>query len=106
MTKNSEGFAAAYIRESTEEQGQGYSPDAQRTAVSEFAETNGLCIVEEYVDLHSAWRESENRPEFQRLMRDAAAKRFDTVLVYHTSRFSRDQVVAKKYKRFLREQGI
>ncbi len=106
MTDGPSGLAAAYIRESTEEQGKGYSPDAQRVAIQQFAAANDLVIVEEYVDYHSAWRGSEDRPEFQGLMRDAADKRFSTVIVYHTSRFARDQILAKKYKRFLRENGI
>jgi site-specific DNA recombinase len=106
MTDAPPGLAAAYIRESTEEHGRGYSPDAQRVAIQEFAESNDLVIVEEYVDFHSAWRGSEDRPEFQRLMRDAADKRFSSVIVYHTSRFARDQALAKKYKRFLRNNGV
>ena len=106
MTDGPSGLAAAYIRESTEEQGKGYSPDAQRVAIQQFAAANGLVIVEEYVDYHSAWRGSEDRPEFQRMMRDAGDKRFSSVIVYHPSRFARDQILAKKYKRFLRENDI
>ena len=34
--------AVAYVRESTEEQGQGFSPDAQREAIRTFAAENGL----------------------------------------------------------------
>src|SRR5436190_833622 len=106
MTDGPSGLAAAYIRESTEEQGRGFSPHAQRIAIQEFAQANDLVIAEEYVDYHSAWRGSEERPEFQRLMRDAADKRFSIVIVYHTSRFARDQILAKKYKRFLRDNDI
>jgi DNA invertase Pin-like site-specific DNA recombinase len=96
--------AAAYIRESTEEQGQGFSPDAQRQAIANFAPENDLELIGEYCDFHSGWRKSEARPEFQRLMADAAAGRFDVVLVYHTSRFARNQVEARRYKQLLRER--
>jgi site-specific DNA recombinase len=96
--------AAAYIRESTEEQGQGFSPDAQSQAISKFAAENGLELVGEYCDFHSGWRESEARPEFQRLMADAADGSFEVVLVYHTSRFARNQVEARRYKQLLRER--
>src|SRR5438445_12072177 len=78
--------AAAYIRESTEEQGQGFSPDAQRQAIAKFAAENDLELVNEYCDFHSGWRKSEARPQFQRLMADAAEDSFDVVLVFHTSR--------------------
>lgn len=89
--------AAAYVRESTEEQGQGFSPDAQRQAIAKFAAENELEIVGEYCDFHSGWRKADGRPEFQRLMADAAERRFDVVLVFHTSRFARNQVEARRY---------
>ena len=96
--------AVGYVRESTEEQGQGFSPGAQREAIRKFAEENGLALVGEYCDFHSGWRKAEGRPEFQRLMADAAEDRFDCVLVYHTSRFARNQVEARRYKQMLRER--
>src|SRR3989454_4783083 len=73
--------AVAYVRESTEEQGQGFSPDAQRQAIRTFAAENGLALVGEYCDYHSGWKRADGRPEFQRLMSDAAERRFDCVLV-------------------------
>ena len=96
--------AAAYVRESTEEQGQGFSPDAQREAIRKFATENKLQLVAEYCDYHSGWKRADGRPEFQRLMADAAERRFDVVLVYHTSRFARNQVEARRYKQMLRER--
>src|SRR6266568_1304522 len=96
--------AVAYVRESTEEQGQGFSPDAQREAIRTFAAENGLALVGEYCDFHSGWKRADGRPEFQRLMSDAAERRFDCVLVYHTSRFARNQVEARRYKQMLRER--
>jgi site-specific DNA recombinase len=96
--------AVAYVRESTEEQGQGFSPDAQREAIKRFAAENDLTIVEEYCDFHSGWRKTDGRRDFQRLMADAAERRFDVVLVFHASRFARNQVEARKYKQLLREK--
>jgi DNA invertase Pin-like site-specific DNA recombinase len=96
--------AAMYVRESTEEQGQGFSPDAQRQAIAKFAAENDLTIVEEYCDFHSGWRKADGRKDFQRLMADAAERRFDVVLVFHTSRFARNQVEARRYKQLLRER--
>jgi DNA invertase Pin-like site-specific DNA recombinase len=37
-------------------------------------------------------------------MADAAAGKFDVVLVFHTSRFARNQVEARRYKQLLRER--
>jgi site-specific DNA recombinase len=96
--------AVAYVRESTEEQGEGFSPGAQRETIRKFAVENGLELVGEYCDFHSGWRKSEARPEFQRLMADAAQGMFDVVLVFHTSRFARSQVEARRYKQLLRER--
>jgi site-specific DNA recombinase len=50
------------------------------------------------------WRKAEARPEFQRLMADAADGKFEVVLVFHTSRFARNQVEARRYKQLLRER--
>lgn len=88
--------AVAYVRESTEEQGQGFSVDAQRQAIAEFAADNDMRLVGEYCDFHSGWRTSECRPEFQRLMADAADGKFDVVIVFHTSRFARSQLEARR----------
>jgi DNA invertase Pin-like site-specific DNA recombinase len=96
--------AVAYIRESTEEQGQGFSPDAQREAIRKFCAENDLQLVGEYCDFHSGWKKAEGRPHFRRLMADAADCRFDVVLVYHTSRFARNQVEARSYKQMLRQR--
>jgi DNA invertase Pin-like site-specific DNA recombinase len=96
--------AVAYVRESTDEQGQGFSPDAQRQTIAKFAAENDLDLIGEYCDFHSGWRKSEARPEFQRLMADAATGDFDVVLVFHTSRFARNQVESKRYKQLLRER--
>ena len=96
--------AIAYIRESTEEQGHGFSPDAQRESIRRFVPENNLELIGEYCDFHSGWRKSEARPEFQRLMADAAEAKFDVVLVFHTSRFARNQVEARRYKQLLRER--
>jgi site-specific DNA recombinase len=96
--------AVAYVRESTEEQGQGFSPDAQRQAIAKFAAESDLDLIGEYCDFHSGWRKSEARREFQRLMADAAAGDFECVLVFHTSRFARSQIEARRYKQLLRER--
>jgi DNA invertase Pin-like site-specific DNA recombinase len=95
---------AAYIRESSDEQGEGFSPGAQRKKIYDWAQENGIEIIGEYCDLHSAWRKSEARPEFQRLMSDAAKGMFDVVLVFHTSRFARNQSESRRYKQLLRER--
>ncbi len=98
--------AVAYVRESTEEQGRGYSPDGQRQAIARYAADHGMRLVEEYLDFETG-RLADKRPGFQRLIEDAMERRFEVVLVFHTSRFARNTVEAKRYKKLLRsELGI
>ena len=95
--------AVAYVRESTEEQGKGYSPAGQRNAISQFAERSELRLVAEYLDLESGTK-ADRRPEFQRLIADAIVGAFDVVLIFHTSRFARNAMEAKQYKKLLRDE--
>ena len=95
--------AAAYIRESTEEQGRGYSPDGQRQAIARYAAEHGMQLVEEYIDFQTG-RHADKRPDFQRLIEDAMEHRFEVVLIFHTSRFARNTIEAKHYKKLLRTQ--
>jgi site-specific DNA recombinase len=98
--------AVACVRESTEEQGRGYSPDGQRQAIARYAEDHGLELIDEYLDFETG-RAADKRPGFQRLIEDAMAGRFEAVLVFHTSRFARNTIEAKRYKKLLRsELGI
>jgi DNA invertase Pin-like site-specific DNA recombinase len=106
MTDKPTRRAVAYVRESTEEQGRGYSPDGQRQAIARYAADHGLTLGEEYLDFETG-RLADKRPGFQRLIEDAIEHRFDCVLVFHTSRFARNTVEAKRYKKLLRsELGI
>ncbi len=95
--------AVAYIRESTEEQSRGYSPDGQRQAIARYAADHGMRLVEEYIDFETG-RLAEKRASFQRLIDDAMERRFEVVLVFHTSRFARNTVEAKRYKKLLRSE--
>jgi DNA invertase Pin-like site-specific DNA recombinase len=55
--------AAAYIRESTEEQGRGYSPEGQRQAIARYASDHNMTLVEEYIDFETG-RLADKRPDF------------------------------------------
>jgi site-specific DNA recombinase len=98
--------AVAYVRESTEEQGKGFSPNGQRQAIKTYADEHGFELIDEYMDLESG-RGVEKRDDFRRLIGDAGAHKFDAVLIFHTSRFARNTIEAKHYKKLLRsELGI
>lgn len=83
---------AIYARVSTIDKGQDTENQLRelRQFVSNKA-TEGWTLAGEYVDQASG--KSANRPEFQRLFRDAAERRFDLVLFWSLDRFSREGVV-------------
>lgn len=95
--------AVGYVRESTEEQGQNWAPHVQRKAIEAYAREQELELVRLYQDFVSG-RAADKRPDFQRLLREAAERRFEVVLVYHSSRFARNVYEARRYKEHLRQR--
>ena len=76
--------AAIYARVSTTDQ----NCESQLRELREYAARRGWAIAGEYVD--TGWSGAKaSRPELDRLMRDAALRRFDAVLVYKLDRFGR-----------------
>ena len=49
---------------------------------------------------------TDNRPEFQRMIRDSAKGLFDTVLVWKLDRFARNRYDSAHYKSLLRKNGV
>ena len=75
---------AIYARVSTADQ----SCEMQLRELREYTERRGWTAVKEYVD--SGWSGAKaNRPELDRLMRDASMRRFDAVLVWKLDRWGR-----------------
>ncbi len=100
MTKI-EKRGAIYIRESTEEQDKGFSPQNQERTIREYAKREGIEVYEVYKDLISGTSASK-RSDFQRMIEDAKQHNFTHILVYHTSRFARNVKDARQHKEFLR----
>jgi len=82
--------AAIYARVSTG----GQTPDNQLLRLRDVAERAGFQIVEEYVDTASG--ASPSRSGMDRMMKDAARRRFDILLAWDVSRLGRSltQLVA------------
>jgi len=86
------GKAAGYIRVSQVGGRSGdsfLSPDLQRDRITAWAAYRGYTITEWYVDLDVSGRSGVRRPEFERMMQDAAAGHFEMVAVYRLTRFGR-----------------
>lgn len=82
---------AAYIRVSTQEQAlHGYSLDAQRSALNEYAEKNNLIIVKWYEDEGVSGRKLiKNRPALQQMIVDAEGGLFQHIIFIKLDRFFR-----------------
>ena len=90
-----------------------YSSDNQREESNEgqireckvFAERNGIDIIGSYID-RAFSAKTDNRPDFQRMIKDSASKTFDIVLVWKLDRFARDRYDSAYYKRVLRKNCL
>ncbi len=92
--------AAAYIRVSSEDQGDGWSLDGQEKQIREYAERQGYEIVQVYQDETSGSK--DKWPGFERMLMDAHASLFEAIIVLHTSRFFRNVALARRYKDLFR----
>ena len=90
-----------------------YSSDNQREESIEgqireckaFADRNGIDIIGSYID-RAFSAKTDNRPDFQRMIKYSASKTFDVVLVWKLDRFARDRYDSAYYKRVLRKNGV
>ena len=55
-----------------------------------YAEKNGITIVKHYID-RAISAKTDNRPEFQQMIKDSDKKLFDIVLVWKLDRFARNR---------------
>ena len=90
-----------------------YSSDNQREESIEgqireckvFAKRNGIDIIGSYID-RAFSAKTDNRPDFQRMIKESSSKAFDVVLVWKLDRFARDRYDSAYYKRVLRKNGV
>jgi len=90
-----------------------YSSDNQREESIEgqireckaFAKKNDIQIIETYID-RALSAKTDNRPDFQRLIKDSVSKKFDIILVWKLDRFARDKEDSAYYKWALKKNGI
>ena len=97
--------AVAYYRYSEGGNQTEQSIEGQRRSCESYAAAHGLILVGEYVDRHISGT-SDDRPNFQRLIRDSATGRFQAVIVYKTDRFARNRYDSAIYKSQLRKNGV
>lgn len=85
--------AAIYVRQSRKKSdGSDASPAVQREESQKKATTLGLATLPPYQDVGiSGYDPTAERPEFNRMLKDAAAGKFSKIIVYYMSRFSRQE---------------
>lgn len=90
-----------------------YSSDNQREESIEgqlrenkvFAEKNGIEIIGTYID-RALSAKTDNRPEFQKMIKDSSKGLFDVVIVWKLDRFARNRYDSAFYKAALKKNNV
>lgn len=96
--------AVIYARYSSDNQRE-ESIEGQLRECKEYADKNDMMIVKNYID-RALSAKTDNRPEFQRMVKDSAKGLFDVVLVWKLDRFARNRYDSAHYKAILRKNGV
>jgi DNA invertase Pin-like site-specific DNA recombinase len=96
--------AVIYARYSSHNQTE-QSIEGQLHDAYAFADRNGITIIKEYVD-RALSGTKDDRPDFQKMIRDAERKQFSLVLVWKLDRFARNRHDAAIYRAKLKKYGV
>ena len=97
-------YAVIYARYSSHNQ-RDVSIDQQVAACKKYAAEQGLDVLRVYDD-HAISGTTDQRPAFQQMLKDSAARAFQFVIVYSLDRFSRDRYDSAVHKHTLKEHGV
>lgn len=97
---------AAYCRVSTEKEAQIDSLEKQIEFFNEFTKKNGYELYKLYADEGISGKQIKHRKQFQQMMQDAKAKKFEKVVVKDVSRFARNTVDLLQSVRELKSYGV
>ena len=93
-----------YARYSSDNQRE-ESIDGQLRECKAFAVKNDIQILDTYID-RALSAKTDNRPDFQRMIKDSAKGGFEVVLVWKLDRFARNRYDSAHYKSVLRKNGV
>ncbi|MCL2077504.1 MAG: recombinase family protein [Oscillospiraceae bacterium] len=96
--------AVIYARYSSEQQTEN-SIEGQIRECKEYAERHNMKVVTAYID-RALSAKSDDRPEFQRMIRDSAKNNFDVVLVWKLDRFARNRLDSSTYRAILKRNNV
>jgi DNA invertase Pin-like site-specific DNA recombinase len=93
-----------YARYSSENQTEN-SIEWQLRECKAFAESKGIAVVGTYID-RALSAKTDDRPDFQRMIKDSAKHIFDVIIVWKLDRFARNRYDSAHYKALLRKNGV
>ena len=96
--------AVIYARYSSDNQRE-ESIEGQIRECTEYADRHGLTIISSYID-RAFSAKTDNRPEFQRMIKDSHKRLFDVVLVWKLDRFARSRTDSAVNKMILKKNGV
>ena len=96
--------AVIYARYSSERQTE-QSIEGQLRECRAYADDNNLRVVGTYID-RAKTGTNDNRADFQKMLRDSAARTFDYVIVWKIDRFGRNREDIAINKAILRRNGV
>ena len=96
--------AVIYARYSSDNQRE-ESIEGQIRECTAFAEKNGITILRHYID-RAFSAKTDNRPEFQNMIKDSGKKLFDMIIVWKLDRFARNRYDSARYKALLKKNGV
>lgn len=96
--------AVIYARYSSNSQRE-ESVKGQLWECTAFAEKNGITILRHYID-RAFSAKTDNRSEFQNMIKDSGKKLFDIIIVWKLDRFTRNRYDSARYKAQLKKNGV
>lgn len=96
--------AVIYARYSSAAQNDA-SIEQQIEACQAYADAHGISVIATYAD-HAISGRTDRRPEFQKMMRQAADRSFQIVIAYKSNRIARNMLHALAYEDKLAQYGI
>ncbi len=96
--------AVIYARYSSDSQRE-ESIEGQLRECMEYAKFNDIEVVETYID-RALSAKTDNRPNFQKMIKDSSRHLFDIVLVWKLDRFARNRYDSAHYKNILKKNGV
>ena len=96
--------AVIYARYSSDNQRE-ESIDGQIRECMEYCSRNGMTVIKEYID-RALSAKTDQRPDFQRMIKDSAKGLFDVVVVWKLDRFARNRYDSAHYKAVLKKNSV